>query len=87
MPPEAEENGAHAQGRQANCSLQCMRCSTKSENAVNVDCSRMLIAADGHTVLSTEHKKERKKKKEKKKKVGFSLFGNKIHHSEICLLI
>ena len=41
MPPEAEENGAHAQERKANCSLQ----HAKSENA-----ARMLIAAGGHTV-------------------------------------
>ena len=30
---EAEENRTHAQGREANCSLQNTRCSTKSENA------------------------------------------------------
>ena len=31
--PEAEGNGAHTQGQEANWSLQRMRCSTKSENA------------------------------------------------------
>ena len=59
MPPEAEESGAYAQGREANCSLQ--RKITKRV--------RMLIAAGGHTVPSTEHGKKRKEK------VGFSLFG------------
>ena len=46
----------------------------------------MLIAAGGHAVSSTEHggKKEEKKKKIK---VRFSLFENKIHHSEIRILI
>ena len=58
--PEAEENGAQAQGREVNCSLQ--RKITKH--------ARMLIVAGGHTVPSTEHGK-----KEKKKEVGFSLFG------------
>ena len=33
VPPEAEENGTHVQGWEVNCNLQCMRCSTKSENA------------------------------------------------------
>ena len=42
VPPEAEENGAHAQEWEANCSLQ----HAKSENA-----ARMLIAAGGHTVV------------------------------------
>ena len=43
MPPEAEENGTHEQ--EVNCSLQRMRCTTKSENA------RMLIVAGGCSVI------------------------------------
>ena len=66
MPPEAEENGAHAQGREVNCSLQRMRCSAKSEKR-----ARMLIAAGGHTVPSTEHGGG------EEKTVGFSLFRKK----------
>ena len=42
MPPKAEENGVHAQEREANCSMQ----HAKSENA-----AQMLIAAGGHTVV------------------------------------
>ena len=53
MPTKAEENGTHAQEREANCSLQ----HAKSENA-----ARMLIAAGGHTVVyGTQWKKEKKK--------------------------
>ena len=70
MPPEAEENGAHAQ--EANCSLQLQRKIRKR--------ARMWIVASGHTVPSTKHGKE-------KKKVGFSLFGKKMNHSEIHILI
>ena len=51
MPPEAEENGAHAQEREVNCSLQ-RKISKRA---------RMLIAAGGHTVPSTEHGKKEKK--------------------------
>ena len=50
--PEAEENGTHAQEREANCSMQCKI--TKL--------ARMLITAGGHTVPSTEHGKRKKKK-------------------------
>ena len=65
MPPEAEENGTHThEVREENCSLQRMRCSTQSE------CTRMLIAAGGRTMSSTEHREK------KKKKVGFPLFEN-----------
>ena len=42
MTPEAEENGAHAPEREANCRLQ----HAKSENT-----TRMLIAAGRHTVV------------------------------------
>ena len=53
VPPEAEKNGAHAQEREANCSLQ----HAKSENA-----ARMLIAAGGHSVV-TEHGGKKKGEK------------------------
>ena len=47
MPPKAEENGARAQEREANCSLQ-----RKLRKR-----ARMLIVAGGHTVPSTKHGK------------------------------
>ena len=53
VPPEAEENDAHAQEREANCSLQ-----HKIRKR-----ARMLIVAGGHTVPSTKEKKKKKKKK------------------------
>ena len=59
MPPEAEENGTHAQKWEVNCSLQRVRCSAKSR-----ECAQMLIAAGGRTA-STEHGVGKKKKKKK----------------------
>ena len=44
VPPEAEENGVHAQERETNCSLQLERKIRQ--------CARMLIAADGRTRAS-----------------------------------
>ena len=54
VPPEAEENGAHAQEREANCSLQC-----KIRKRAQI-----LIVVGGHTVPSTKHGGKKKKKKE-----------------------
>ena len=77
MPPETEENGAHAQEQEANCSLQ----RKIRKRSTNVDCGRWT-----YSVPSTEHgKKERKK--ERTQKVGFSLFEKKMNHSEIRILI
>ena len=73
MPPEAEENGTHAQGREVNCSLQRMRCSTNQRTRTN------FVVAGGR-LRNTGGGEE-------KKKVRFSLFGNKIDHSEIRILI
>ena len=52
MPLEAEENSAHAQELEANCSLQ----HAKSQNA-----ARMLIATGRHTVVYGTRGKKRKK--------------------------
>ena len=75
MPPEAEENGAHAQERKANCSLQ----HAKSQNA-----ARMLIATGGHTVDYGTRGGE----VGLLKKLDFHYSEeNKNHYSEICILM
>ena len=57
----------------------CSTCDVKQNKRMcaNVDCSRRMY----RVVYGTQGKKE------KKKKVGFSLFGNKVNHSEIRILI
>ena len=69
--PEAEENGAHAQEWEANCSLQC-----KIRKR-----ARMLIAAGGHTVYHLRNMER------KTKKVGFSLFEKKKHSEIRILIL
>ena len=69
MPPETEENGAHAQEREANCSLQRMRCSAKSENARECGLGQADVLCRLWNMENTN-----KQTKERKKKVGFSLF-------------
>ena len=71
MPPEAEENGAHAQELEVNSMQRKIR-----------ERARMLIAAGGRTVSSMGHRV-----KKRREKVGFLLFGNKINYSEVCILI
>ena len=69
MPPEAEENGAHAQGREANCSLQRkLRCSTKQRMRVNVDCGRQTYCV----IYGTQGGKKKKKRQEKKSDFQYS---------------
>ena len=75
MPPEAEENGAHAQEREVNCILQ-----RKIRKR-----ARMSIVAGGHTVPSTKHGE--RKRKEKEKKLDFDYSGEKMNRSEIHILI
>ena len=75
VPPEAEENGAQGQEREANCSLL----HAKSENA-----SRIMIAAGGHTVVygTREEGGGEKKKSDfhySEKKSSFGNFYSNVH--------
>ena len=60
MPPEAEENGAHAQGREENCSLKRMRCAVaqNQRTRANVDCGRRMYCV----VYGTRGKNKEKNK-------------------------
>ena len=78
---KTDENGAHAQEQEVNCSLQRTR--------VNVDCGRPCVVYLLWRNAEEEQQQQRKRKRTKKetqknKTIGFSLFGNKIHHSESC---
>ena len=73
VPPEAEENGAHAQERKANCSLQHAKITKRS---TNVDCGRWTYCQLRNTGGADIFKK-----------LDFHYSEKKNHYSEICILM